>query len=190
MSAPKRPVDQWVDGLLDPSSGLSSNARLVAVAMSRIMRFSDLGNMYAGPSTLAKRTSLSLRAVRYAIAELRTAGWIVRTAQGSSAKGGERITSTYRGAYPPCTTCTGTEDRPVHQVHTTRAPDAPRPVHHVHTNRRDEPRTSYGGSSPDRAAPGRRKSAAGSSRSGSADVIDLATRKPWPASPPNGEDPT
>jgi hypothetical protein len=101
MTAPKaakRPVEVWVDAVLD--SDLSSTAKLVAFAVSRRMHFTTLGGSFQGAYTLAKRTGLQPRTVYKQLTVLQSRGWLEQTNKGHSEQGGKRTASTYRGTHP------------------------------------------------------------------------------------------
>lgn len=88
----------------------------------------DEGLCYPSITTIAKKCSLSRRAVINAIEFLEEKGFLTREKRDGSV-------TTYH-ITNPCIWRTSAPDAPVHEVHPTGAPDAPPPVHEVHRSRR------------------------------------------------------
>src|SRR2546426_8924397 len=99
MSARRRPVEQWVDEILSGGSGLSPTDRLVAVALSRYMDFTTLGDAYPGAARLSADTGFDVRTVQRWLKRLEEKSWIDQTARGGTTSQGVKYASTYRGVH-------------------------------------------------------------------------------------------
>lgn len=119
---------------------LPAPKKLVLLALAD--NANDEGDCYPSIPTISRKCSLSERAVRYAVAELITAGHLSR----DSRSGRSNLYHVH-----PCTPCTPAPDAPLHIVHPTPAPDAGdpcTPCTHNHQGTVKEPsrRAASGGS--------------------------------------------
>ncbi|MBN9690696.1 MAG: helix-turn-helix domain-containing protein [Verrucomicrobia bacterium] len=102
------------------------NASEKVVLLALADRANADGKCWPGIDDIAARCSLQVRGVKGIIQRLEKSGHItVVRASG--------IVNKY--TVHPCTPCTSAPDAPVHEMHHTRAPDAPVPVHAVHHTR-------------------------------------------------------
>jgi hypothetical protein len=100
-------VDQYRESVWH-SPELTTNEKVVALALSKYMDFDNLGSAHPGHAALQRLTSLSKKTVERTIAGLVDKQWLTETHHGGSAKGGRRRASVYRGRLP-----TGVTESPV-----------------------------------------------------------------------------